>query len=375
MSSNAAIAANLWELLPPLPRSSVDEVAWPAVPAAGAATLFAIVHQLARTQWLPHADLEAAQLAQLGRLLDYSVAHVPFYRQPLTSAGYRPGRPLTIAAWRRLPILRRATAAAAGDALLGIPTPAGHGDTRRLTTSGTTDTPLGVVKTQLEQLFWQAFTLREELWHRRHWQGSLAVIRAYPNGTNGPPEGGTAASWGPPLADLYPTGPVYRLDIRTGIAEQAQWLARRDPDYLLTEAGNLRLLANRFRSAGLRLTRLKQARAIRGVVDDALRRACRESWGVAVADLYSCTEIGNLAFACPEHGRLHVQMEGAMVEILDRAGNPCPPGAVGEVVATPLHNFAMPFIRYALGDLAEAGPPCPCGRGLATIARVVGRAG
>jgi phenylacetate-CoA ligase len=43
------------------------------------------------------------------------------------------------------------------------------------------------------------------------------------------------------------------------------------------------------------------------------------------------------------------------------------------VVATPLHNFAMPLIRYDIGDLAEVGPPCPCGRGLPVLRRVLGR--
>jgi phenylacetate-CoA ligase len=43
------------------------------------------------------------------------------------------------------------------------------------------------------------------------------------------------------------------------------------------------------------------------------------------------------------------------------------------VVVTSLLNFAMPMIRYALGDMAEVGPPCPCGRGLPVLARVLGR--
>jgi phenylacetate-CoA ligase len=33
----------------------------------------------------------------------------------------------------------------------------------------------------------------------------------------------------------------------------------------------------------------------------------------------------------------------------------------------------MPLFRYETGDYAEAGPPCPCGRGLPTLARILGR--
>ena len=62
-----------------------------------------------------------------------------------------------------------------------------------------------------------------------------------------------------------------------------------------------------------------------------------------------------------------------MVEVLDEAGDPTPPGEIGRVVVTGLHNFAMPLIRYEIRDFAEPGGPCPCGRSLPTLKRVVGR--
>jgi phenylacetate-CoA ligase len=35
--------------------------------------------------------------------------------------------------------------------------------------------------------------------------------------------------------------------------------------------------------------------------------------------------------------------------------------------------MATPLIRYDIGDYGEVGPPCPCGRGLPTLARILGR--
>jgi phenylacetate-CoA ligase len=49
---------------------------------------------------------------------------------------------------------------------------------------------------------------------------------------------------------------------------------------------------------------------------------------------------------------------------------------VGEVVITDLNNFCMPFIRYRIGDLAEAMDPharCSCGRGAPRIGAIEGR--
>ena len=48
-------------------------------------------------------------------------------------------------------------------------------------------------------------------------------------------------------------------------------------------------------------------------------------------------------------------------------------GRGGRVVVSDLHNFATPLIRYDLGDFAEVGRPCPCGRGLPVLARIIGR--
>jgi phenylacetate-CoA ligase len=57
-------------------------------------------------------------------------------------------------------------------------------------------------------------------------------------------------------------------------------------------------------------------------------------------------------------------------------GRPARPGEVGEVVITDLNNFCLPFIRYRIGDLAEALDPaakCDCGRGLPRLGKIEGR--
>ena len=59
--------------------------------------------------------------------------------------------------------------------------------------------------------------------------------------------------------------------------------------------------------------------------------------------------------------------------MLDGQGKPCGVGEIGRVVVTPLSNFAMPLIRYDVGDTAEVGPPCACRRGLPVLTRIIGR--
>ncbi len=89
---------------------------------------------------------------------------------------------------------------------------------------------------------------------------------------------------------------------------------------------------------------------------------------------YTAREICYITLQCPDHARnYHVQTENVMLEILRENNTPCEPGEVGRVVVTLLHNFAMPLIRYAIGDYAEVGEVCPCGRGLPVLTRMLGR--
>ena len=118
---------------------------------------------------------------------------------------------------------------------------------------------------------------------------------------------------------------------------------------------------------------LEQVSTMGEVLDDDIRQTCERAWGVPVTDVYSSQEVGVIAIQCPDHPHYHVQSESVLVEVLDEDGAPCQPGRVGRIVVTDLHNFASPIIHYAIGDYAEVGEPCPCGRGLPVLKRIMGR--
>jgi phenylacetate-CoA ligase len=150
-------------------------------------------------------------------------------------------------------------------------------------------------------------------------------------------------------------------------------LHRNDPDYLLTYPSNLAALAEAHSAAGLRPVKLRQVITMAEILPPETRGLVRAAWGVSIHDTYSAKEIGYIALQCPDHEHLHIQSEVALVEVLDVDGRECHPGEIGRVVVTPLHNFAMPLIRYELGDCAEVGPACVCGRKLPVLSRVMGR--
>ena len=98
------------------------------------------------------------------------------------------------------------------------------------------------------------------------------------------------------------------------------------------------------------------------------------AWAPRLVAIYSCEEIGFIATQCPATPCYHVVAETTLVEILRDDGTQAAPGETGQVVLTGFYNYAMPFIRYAIGDVATAGPDfCTCGRSLPVIAHVDGR--
>lgn len=89
-----------------------------------------------------------------------------------------------------------------------------------------------------------------------------------------------------------------------------------------------------------------------------------------VVNEYGAAETGLIGFECPYHS-MHLMPECVIVEeygedeLLD--GN-------SELVVTDLNNYALPIIRYKLGDRGKLSTDaCKCGRGLPLIDKIQGR--
>lgn len=354
-------------------RSSITAIDRLDLGAGRAESLRALLAQFSRSEWLPAEAIEEQQLEQLNGLLAHAFNHVPIYRVGLQQAGWMPGARLTRELWGRIPVLERAEVQQRGHELRSAVVPQAHGFIGKVATSGSTGMPIEVFKTDLTQLYWQAVTLRDHAWHARDFGGTLAGIRWYPDGVAAYPEGLRLPDWGPPVATVAQSGPSCGLSVTASTGQQAEWLARMQPDYLVVFPSLLPDLIRECAAQGITLSRLRQVRTVGECLDDATRALCRKRWGVPVQDVYSAHEVGYIALECPQHEHYHIQSECARVEVLDAAGRACRPGEIGRVVVTPLHNYAMPLVRYALGDYAEVGAPCPCGRGLPVLRRILGR--
>ena len=75
-----------------------------------------------------------------------------------------------------------------------------------------------------------------------------------------------------------------------------------------------------------------------------------------VYNQYGSREVSDVAFEIPAAEGLQVAPWGNFVEILDDRGMPVQPGVEGNIVVTCLTNYAMPLVRYWIGDRGALMP-------------------
>jgi len=145
------------------------------------------------------------------------------------------------------------------------------------------------------------------------------------------------------------------------------------PNVIIGYSGVLARLACELLQRGGRRIRPRFLQADSEVLTSTMRIQIREGFGAPVFEMYDSYEFNMLAWECGSTGELHVCEDGVVLEVL-KDGRPCPEGERGEVVATGLHSYAMPFIRYRLGDVVTQGTEsCGCGLPFSTIRSVQGR--
>ncbi len=325
---------------------------------------------LAETEALSPEALREDQREHLGQFLRYAHRAVPFYRDRLVNAA-RLGRDLPWEVFRQIPTMTRADIREQGARLRVERVPPGFEPVAAITTSGSTGRPITTHTTRAFGRLMQAVRMRWHEWHEHDYELSTAFISdPTPPGVADPPEGVTTAPWAHP----YGTGPSFRLNLRADVADQLAWLEHKRPAYLSTYPSNLQALLKLAQERGTRLPGLRDVIVSSEPVSDQLRELTRAVWGARLIATYSASEVGAIAFQAPRGDQYLVQAESVLVEILDEADNPCPPGAVGRVVITTLQDALRPLVRYEVGDYAVAGEPDEAeGRGLPVLRRIVGR--
>ena len=303
---------------------------------------------------------------RLAYVLHRAATRVPYYREYWSARRRRGDR----ASWERIehwPVLEKEAVRARPQAF--VADDCAPSRMFRLSTSGTTGTPLKIFESRATvRARYALFEARCRRWHgvtsRDRWAvlgGQLVV----PVSQRRPP----FWVWNAPLRQLYMSS--YHLAPDTVAAYLDAWV-RYGVVYVEGYTSALYVLAQE----ALRLERfvpsLRLALTNAEPVYPYQREAIVRAFAAAVRETYGMAEMVAAASEC-EAGTLHAWPEVGWVELV---ADPDASDGTGELVCTSLLNADMPLVRYRVGDRASLAPPgaaCPCGRGLPVFHRLEGR--
>lgn len=327
-----------------------------------------LLGQLRAFESAPPAIQRATQGVQLGNLVRHAATWSPFWRARIAAAGIDPRAPFDMEMLARLPILSRADVQAHAATMRAHVPGMAPGDVEAASTSGSTGLAVRVEKFRpLYNPLYEATYLLDHQWHQRDSRRLCGVyMRRVPD------EDG--ARWAPPISWFEAVGPAFSRSTSTTSAEAFLDIMReRQPAYVATYPSALRALAAVALERGAAMPPVSQFITSAEPVTAETRALARRVFGARITDRYSCEECGWLAHQCPIHDHYHVLSASVVLEVVDDDGLACAPGQRGRVLVTALHSYAMPLIRYEMGDLAVLGDRCDCGITLPVLAGIEGR--
>ena len=318
------------------------------------------------SQYLSPGEIRALQLERLRRLLDHAYWNCPFYRERFDRAGLYPGDVETLEDLRLVPILEKRDLQERRNWLVARGWPAYDLILNR--TGGSTGAPLTFYLSRDRKCSRAAATVRHNRW--AGWDAGDKVALLW-----GAPRDG-ADGW---RARLRRRLLERSLFLDAGHITEAKLrafhhaLQRFRPRVLLAYAQAAVLLARYLRSHGLTPYRPHALVTSAEVLEPEQRALLEDAFGCPVFNRYGCRETSVVASECPAHDGLHVMAEGVYVEVV-RGNEPAEDGEPGAILLTDLLNYAMPLIRYRVGDVGAWQPgACRCGRGLPRLRSVAGR--
>ncbi len=311
-------------------------------------------------------EIVAYQNKQLGRLIAHAYRNVPYYRKMFDRKGLKPQDIKTLADLALIPVTSK-------NDLQSLPARevlAQGIRTKHLVvhkTSGSSGEPSIIRRTWLEERLLNAFR-----WRAIHYFGLRMTDKATRICLTGP----TQQSLNELPLQIFQALGLYRrvlIDCRLPPEKIVRKLSHSHPDVVGGFPGVLwrcaEIVANDHRLA----IRPRFVSVGGEVLTPWMRHQISEAFSSSVFESYGSHEFNLIAWECMETGELHTCDDSVVVEIL-KDGRPAAMGERGEMVGTALHSFAMPFIRYRLGDIVTKGSEmCTCGEPYSTIGKIQGR--
>ncbi len=330
--------------------------------------LYGRLKKLEETQWYAREDLKELQWQKLKKLLQHANKHVSYYQKKFKNLGLSPEDIDGPEDFRKLPFLTKEDIRNNLSDLKAQNIKHFVADC----TSGSEGTPLNFFKERSTSGYFLAAKYRGHRWHNINIGDKEVKFWGLPIDQK--------PKWREHTKDFMLNRTLFvAFDIsRETLRQHFNTCLRIRPKYMYGYSSALYRFARYLKEERIDAARLN----LKGVIStsevlyDFERELIEDVFRCRMINEYGACEAGVMAFECHE-GKMHITVENMYLEIIKEDGQPAMPGELGEIVVTELNNFAMPFIRYKIGDLAtcvDEEEKCKCARGLPLIGEIVGRA-
>jgi phenylacetate-CoA ligase len=318
-------------------------------------------YSLQRNLHLKRSELVELQNKRLRSVVRHAYESVPFYRRTIDAAGVQPEQIKTVQDLSKLPcVTKKEIKQNVKDV---VSANFDLGSLRTLSTSGSTGQPLQVFVSRQEDGFRKAKHLRANYnCGHKPFQKWLTVTS---------PSHFSEVSGVQKRIKFY--SPKF-VSVFWDVQKQLSVISDFNPTVLDGYSSSLALLAREVQKFDGFDIRPKIVFGGAELVDDLSRKIIEESFNAPFYDQYATIEFERMAWQCPKREGYHIDADSVVLEFLDSKGERVSPGESGKIVCTSLFNYAMPFIRYVVGDWGiYSDEKCSCGRSLPLMSRIEGR--
>jgi phenylacetate-CoA ligase len=307
------------------------------------------------------SELAKLQLKRLKALIRHAQDNVPFYHRLFKMHKIQPTRINSLDDLRRIPIVSRKELQS--NLVTALSKQANLARCIRHKTSGSSGIPLPVFTDLSAQEFRTAVSLRQFLECGGRLRDKQVQLRGMGASSMG-------AASGKPIFEYMGILRTEWLTLARIVNHTLDFLKAYQPDVMVGYPSLFQLLAE----TGKTQLNPRLLFSTGELLSSHCRALVESAFNAKMIDSYGCTEVGDIAWECPDTGLSHINADSVLVEFV-RDGEPVAPGEEGEIVLTSLINSAMPFIRYNIGDIGiSSDETCPCGRQLPLMELLKGRA-
>ena len=319
-----------------------------------------VLRSLRRNVWVKTSELMELQDRKFRMLLKHAYHHVPYYRHLMDSIRLRPEDIKDSEDISKIPITTKKALREAKETIIARNTKIWV----QHKTSGSTGIPIILYSTMEDAIYSRG------MYERARVENGFRILRdklAYMGSPYNNPK----------KKKLWEHLGIRRkegINVFEPLDKQIGKLRKVRPDALWGYASAIKLLAKVILERQIEGITPRLIFTSSELLDPESRNLISSAFKVNPIDAYAAWEGGCMAWECSRHAGYHINMDQVLMEFIDENGESVNRGERGKVVITNLHSYAMPIIRYELGDYAiPTYEECLCGRGGFLMKAVEGR--